>query len=159
MATQSGEFTVEAGSCRGMHVLVVEARFYQDLADELLRGATGALDEAGATYDRVVVPGALEIPAAIAMALDHRPGRYDAFVALGTVVRGETTHYEIVSGESARGIMDLSVMRGAAIGNGILTVENEAQAWARARVSEMNKGAGAAVAALAMALLKRDMGD
>ncbi len=159
MATQTGEFALEPGSCRGMNVLIVEARFYQDLADELLRGATAAIEAAGASWDRIVVPGSLEIPGAIAVALDHRPGRYDAFVALGTVIRGETTHYELVSGESARGIMDLAIYRGAAIGNGILTVENEDQAWARARVDELDKGGGAAVAGLAMALLKRDMGD
>ena len=102
----------------------------------------------------LTVPGALEIPAAIAMASELKGDEYDGYVALGCVIRGETTHYEIVSGESARALMDLSVADGIALGNGILTVENEAQAWARARVSDQNKGGGAAVAAMTMAALR-----
>lgn len=136
------------------HVLIVEAAFYQDLADEMARGAIAAIEAAGATWERVTVPGALEIPGAIVHAANA--GKYDAYVALGTVIRGETSHYDIVSGESARAIMDLT-MEGLAIGNGILTVENEAQAWARARVSEMNKGAGAAEAALSLLALARSL--
>lgn len=132
----------------GAHILIVEARFYEDLADELAAGAVAVLEAHGATYERLVVPGALEIPAAIAAALEA--GAYDGFVALGCVIRGETAHYDIVAGESARGLMDLGVSRGAAIGNGILTVENAEQAWARARVAERNKGAGAAQACLAL---------
>ena len=135
-----------------MHVLIVEARFYDDLLDELGKGARAELDKAGATREVLTVPGALEIPGAIAMAADS--GRFDAYVALGVVIRGETTHYEIVSNESARGIMDLTVNRQLAIGNGILTVENADQAWRRARVDDLDKGGGAAQAALAMAAVK-----
>jgi 6,7-dimethyl-8-ribityllumazine synthase len=154
MASSGDAFAVEPGSARGLRFLIVEARFYNQLADELLRGAEAALTAAGAEFDRVTVPGALEIPAAVAFAI----GQYDGFIALGCVIRGETTHYEIVSGESARALMDLTVDRRIALGNGILTVENEEQAWARARVSEQNKGGGAAVAAIAMALLRRRLG-
>jgi 6,7-dimethyl-8-ribityllumazine synthase len=139
------------------HLLVVEARFYDDLADALLEGATDALKAAGATYDVVTVPGALEIPAAIAMALDGDK-EYDGFVALGCVIRGETTHYETVANESARGLMDLSVAFAVPVGNGILTTENDEQAWARARVSELNKGGAAASAALRMIALKKQFG-
>jgi 6,7-dimethyl-8-ribityllumazine synthase len=144
----------------GVRVLIVEARFYSDLADELLRGATDALESYGAAYDVVTVPGALEIPGAIAMA-EEAAGRptggapYDGYVALGTVIRGETYHFEIVSNESARGIMDLTVRNQLAIGNGVLTVEDEEQAWARARVSEGDKGGGAARAALTMIALRQ----
>jgi 6,7-dimethyl-8-ribityllumazine synthase len=143
------------------HLLVIEARFYEDLADELARGAIAALDGAGATYERVTVPGALEIPAALAMALeamDRGMARYDGFVLLGCVIRGETTHYDIVSGESARAVMDIAVDEGLAVGNGILTVENDDQAWARARVGDMNKGGAAAEAALAMIRLRAKFG-
>lgn len=135
-------------------VLILEARYYADMCDELAAGAIAALERAGATWQRMTVPGALEIPGAIAMAAATR--RYDGYVALGCVLRGETTHYDIVSNESARGLMDLT-MRGLAIGNGILTCENEAQAWARARVTEMDKGGGAAEAALAMIRFARAM--
>jgi 6,7-dimethyl-8-ribityllumazine synthase len=143
------------------HLLIVEARFYEDLADELAIGAIAALDEAGATYDRVAVPGALEIPAAIAIALEGvEEGRepYDGFVCLGTVIRGETSHYDIVAGESARAMMQLAVDEALALGNGVLTVENDDQAWARARVSEGNKGGAAAKAALAMIALRKQFG-
>jgi 6,7-dimethyl-8-ribityllumazine synthase len=137
------------------HVLVLEARFYGEICDELVKGATAAIERAGSTWERITVPGALELPGAIAMA--HATKRYDGYVALGCVLRGETSHYDIVANESARGIMDLT-LRGCAIGNGILTCENEAQAWARARVSEMNKGGSAADAALAMIALSRRFG-
>ncbi len=139
-------------------VLVVEARFYDDLADELLAGAKGVLEAEKAHFDVYTVPGALEIPSTIAIVLDAAEARgepYDAVVALGCVIRGETGHYDIVAGESSRGLMDLSIARRIPIGNGILTVENEAQAWARARVGEMNKGGGAAEAALAVLRIKR----
>jgi 6,7-dimethyl-8-ribityllumazine synthase len=139
-------------------VLIVEARFYDDLADALLDGAKAAIEAAGATCEVHTVPGALEIPAAIAMLVDGAAanGRpFDGAVALGTVIRGETTHYEIVSIESSRALMDLSVARKLPLGNGILTVENDAQAWARAKRSEMDKGGGAAEACLAMIRLKR----
>ena len=130
-------------------LLIVEARFYDHLGDLLLAGARAALS--GHEVDVVTVPGALEIPAAIALAAET--GRYDGFVALGVVIRGETYHFEIVAGESARGIMALT-LDGLAIGNGILTVENEAQALARARPDEKDKGGEAAKAALAMMALR-----
>ena len=132
-------------------VLIVEARFYDHLNDMLLDGARAAIEEAGDAHETVTVPGALEVPAAIAMAAET--GRYDAFVALGVVIRGETYHFEIVAGESARGLMALT-LDGLAIGNGILTVEDEAQALARARRGEKDKGGEAAKAALAMLALK-----
>lgn len=133
------------------HFLIVEARFYDAIANALLSGAQAALTAANATYDVVSVPGALEIPAAIGLAAES--GAYDGYVALGTVIRGETFHFEVVSNESARGLMALS-LDGLPIGNGILTVENEAQAWARARVTEKDKGGEAAKAALAMLALR-----
>jgi 6,7-dimethyl-8-ribityllumazine synthase len=132
-------------------ILIVEARFYDHLNDLLLNGARAAIEEAGHSHETVTVPGALEIPAAIVLAADT--GRYNGFVALGVVIRGETYHFEIVAGESARGIMALT-LDGLAIGNGVLTVENEAQALARARPDEKNKGGEAAQAALAMMTLK-----
>lgn len=131
-------------------ILIVEARYYEDISDALLAGAEGALKRAKAAYDRCTVPGALEIPGAIALA----EGRYDGFVALGCVIRGETTHYDIVSNESARGIMDLTVRNRLAIGNGILTCETEEQAWERAKPEKLNKGGGAADACLAMIALR-----
>jgi 6,7-dimethyl-8-ribityllumazine synthase len=135
------------------HLLVIEARFYDDISDALLAGAVAAIERAGATFERVSVPGALEIPAAISMALAGGE-RFDGFVALGCVIRGETAHFEIVANESARALMNLAVEHRLAIGNGILTVENDEQAWRRARVGELNKGGGAAEAALAMIALK-----
>jgi len=140
------------------HILIIEARFYDDIADELFRGAEKALLDGGASFDRVTVPGVLEIPAALAMALKGRKKTYDGFVALGCVIRGETTHYDIVANESARALMDLAVKHELALGNGIQTVENDAQAWARSRVDEKDKGGGAARAALAMVALKRELG-
>lgn len=131
-------------------VLIVEARYYEDISDALLAGAQAALERGGASFDRCAVPGALEIPAAIAFAAN----RYDAFVALGCVIRGETTHYDIVSNESARAIMDLTVRERLAIGNGILTCETEEQAWERAKPERLNKGGGAAEAALAMVAVR-----
>jgi 6,7-dimethyl-8-ribityllumazine synthase len=143
------------------HLLIVEARFYDDISDALLDGAKSALDAAGASYDVVTVPGALEIPAAIAMALDGMDSgtvAYDGFVALGMVIRGETYHFDIVSNESARALMDIAVSESLPLGNGILTVENEAQAWARARKTELDKGGFAARAALTMIELKDKLG-
>jgi 6,7-dimethyl-8-ribityllumazine synthase len=131
--------------------LIVEARFYDHLNDMLIEGATAALEAEGHRADVITVPGALEIPSAIAMAAES--GRYDGFVAIGVVIRGETYHFEIVAGESARGIMALT-MDGIAIGNGILTVENEAQALERADPSRKDKGGEAAKAALAMMHMK-----
>lgn len=140
------------------HILIIEARFYEDIADELFRGAERALLDAGASFDRVTVPGVLEIPAALAMALKGRRKAYDGFVALGCVIRGETSHYDIVANESARALMDLAVKHELALGNGIQTVENDAQAWARVKVDDKNKGGAAARAALAMVALKRELG-
>jgi 6,7-dimethyl-8-ribityllumazine synthase len=142
----------------GACILIVEARYYEDIADELLRGARNAIETAQAKADVLTVDGALEIPVAIAIALDaaEKAGRpYDAVVALGCVIRGETGHYDIVAGESARALMDLSVARRIPLSNGILTVENDAQAWTRASVSELNKGGGAAEAALTVLRIKR----
>ena len=146
---------------KGARILIVEARFYDDIADALLTGAKKALQDAGAQFDLISVPGSLEIPPAIAIALDaaqkkRRP--YDGAVALGCVIRGETIHFEIVSQESARGLLDLSVARRIPIGNGIVTVENEAQAKARADVDDQDKGGGAARAALALVSLKKRLG-
>ena len=139
--------------------LIVEARFYTELADALAAGAMKALDDAGVTYDRISVPGSLEIPAAIAMASQRRDAEpYDGYVALGCVIRGETYHFEIVCNESARGIMDLTTAEMLAIGNGILTVENGEQAWERADPARKDKGGDAARAALVMAELAHQYG-
>jgi len=135
-----------------MHLLIVEADYYKDLQAELIKGACQAIEAAGGTFDVVSVPGALEIPGAVAMAAMIK--RYDGYVALGVVIRGETTHYETVCNESARALMDLTINEKLCIGNGIQTVENSDQAWARARVSDKNKGGGAAQAAIAMIKLK-----
>ena len=134
------------------HLLIIEARYYDGLSDALLEGAKAALDEAGATYDVVTVPGALEIPAVISFALDGADSgvEYDGFVALGCVIRGETYHFEIVANESSRALMDLAVEESLAIGNGILTVYIAALAWARAGRDEGDKGGFAARAALTM---------
>lgn len=137
----------------GVRLLLVVAPYYRDIADLLQRGAESASVEAEATLDRVFVPGAFEIPGAIAMAA--RKKAYDGFVALGCVVRGETSHYDYVCGESARGLMDLTVREGLAIGYGILTVENIEQAQARADPARGDKGGEAVRAALAMAALRR----
>jgi 6,7-dimethyl-8-ribityllumazine synthase len=142
-----------------LRILIIEARYYQALSDALLQGAADALTAYGADYDVVSVPGAFELPAAIALADEggKRPAgvRYDGYVALGCVIRGETTHYDYVCGESARGLMELSINKGLPIGYGVLTVEDEAQAWARARVSEGDKGGFAARACLDMIGLRR----
>jgi 6,7-dimethyl-8-ribityllumazine synthase len=142
-----------------LRILVVEARYYDAISDALLEGASDALRAFGAEFDVVSVPGAFELPAAIAFAEEggHRPAgvRHDGYIALGCVIRGETTHYDYVCGESARGLMTLSIEKGLAIGYGVLTVEDEAQAWARARISEGDKGGFAARACLDMIVLKR----
>ena len=139
-------------------VLIVEARFYDELADALLEGAKDALRSQGYAFDVVTVPGALEVPPTIALAEEAgrypTAPRYDGYVALGCVIRGETYHFEIVSDQSAAGIMSLGV-RGTIIGNGILTVEDEDQAWARARMSEGDKGGGAAKACMDLIALKK----
>ena len=145
------------------HLLVVEARFYEDIADELIKGALATIEEADASHIRMAVPGALEIPAAIRFAIKSMElvggrRRYDGYVALGCVIRGETGHYDIVAGESARGLMDLSIRYSIAVGNGILTCENRDQARARASVEGKNKGGVAARAALDMVTLKSQLG-
>ncbi|TRO94507.1 6,7-dimethyl-8-ribityllumazine synthase [Glycocaulis profundi] len=137
-------------------VLIIAAPFYEDISEELVRGATAALDAAGAEHELIEVPGAFEIPGVIAMAeAGDRP--YDAYVALGCVIRGETSHYDYVCGESARGLMELS-LKGVALGYGILTVENIRQARVRAHVDEKNKGKDAAEAALAMLAARQRFG-
>ena len=142
-----------------LRLLIVEARFYAPLADALLKGAVAAIKAAGADHDVVSISGALEIPAVIALAEEggHRPAgvRYDGYVALGCVIRGETYHFEIVANESARGLMDLAIAKRLPIGNGILTVDTEEQAWARARIGEADKGGFAARACLDMIAVKR----
>ena len=145
----------------GARVLIVEARYYDDIADLLLAGAMKVLKEAGAEVERITVPGSLEIPAAIAIALDAAQTKklrpYDGVVALGCVIRGDTIHFEIVSQLSAQGLMELSVARALPIGNGIVTVNTAGQAMARARVEEQDKGGDAATAALALIRLKRQL--
>ena len=132
-------------------ILIAEARFYAHLNDMLLAGARAAIEAAGHAHETITVPGALELPGAIALASES--GAYDAYVALGVVIRGETWHFEIVAGESARGLLALT-MDGLAVGNGILTVENEAQAIVRADPAQGDKGGDAARAALALLDLK-----
>jgi 6,7-dimethyl-8-ribityllumazine synthase len=143
------------------NILIVEARFYSHISDYLLDGATAALSAGGASFERITVPGALEIPAAILFASQSRQSTakaYDGFVALGCVIRGETYHFEIVAGESARGIMDLGFQHGLCIGNGILTVENEEQALVRATPSGGDKGGDAARACLSLLNLRSRLG-
>ncbi len=135
-------------------MLIVQAPYYEEIAKELLKGTEAALTAAGVPYDRLTVPGALEIPGAIAMAEESE--RYEGYVALGCVIRGETSHYDIVAGESARGLMALS-MEGVAVGNAILTCENGEQAMARASVDGKNKGAEAVKAALMMIDIREKM--
>ena len=150
--------TADAAPLPGARVLIVEARFYDDIADELLRGARAAIEAAGASAQVLTVAGALEIPQTLVIALDAAAAAgkpYDAVVALGCVIRGDTFHFEIVAGESSRALMDLSVARGIPLGNGIITVDNDAQAWTRARVTELNKGGAAAEAALTVLRIKR----
>jgi 6,7-dimethyl-8-ribityllumazine synthase len=148
----------DSGDLEGARILIVEARFYEDIADALFAGAARALQKEGAVFERVSVPGSLEVAPAIAIAADaaERSGRpYDGAVALGCVIRGETLHFEIVSQESARALLELSLARRLPIGNGILTVDSNAQAWTRARPEEADKGGDAARAALSLVRLKR----
>jgi 6,7-dimethyl-8-ribityllumazine synthase len=134
-------------------ILIVEARFYSHISDLLLAGAAAVLEKAGANFERLTVPGALEIPTAIALAAragDHGGKSFDGYVALGCVIRGETYHFEVVSNESARGLVDLGMNHGLCIGNGILTVDDERQALERAMPDDGDKGGGAAQACLAL---------
>ncbi|MFL5331702.1 MAG: 6,7-dimethyl-8-ribityllumazine synthase [Geminicoccaceae bacterium] len=139
----------------GARVLLVEARYYAHINDLLLAGARVTLEAAEVEITHVVVPGALEIPPAIAMAVDS--GGFEAFVALGCVIRGETTHFELVAGECCRGLLELGIRNMDAIGNGILTVENEQQALVRADPHDQNKGGGAAHAALSLLDWRRQL--
>jgi 6,7-dimethyl-8-ribityllumazine synthase len=150
----------EKDSAKGARILIVEARYYDDLADALLTGAVTVLEKVGVEVERISVPGSLEIPGAIAIALQsarHKRRPYDGIVALGCVIRGDTIHFEIVSQESARGLMALSMQHALPIGNGIITVNTQSQAFARARMEEMDKGGDAARAALAMVRVKRQL--
>ncbi|MEJ1970077.1 MAG: 6,7-dimethyl-8-ribityllumazine synthase [Rhizomicrobium sp.] len=143
------------------NILIVEARFYPHISDLLLDGATAALEKGGARFERLAVPGALEIPIAVglaARAADHGGKSYDGFIALGCVIRGETYHFEIVSNESARGLTDLGIAQGLCIGNGILTVENERQALERADPGDGDKGGDAARACLALVAMRARFG-
>ncbi|MFG1464379.1 6,7-dimethyl-8-ribityllumazine synthase [Xanthobacter sp. DSM 24535] len=162
VSTRNERAATVAEPVTGARVLIVEARYYAALADELLAGARAALEAAGALVEVVTVPGALEIPIAAEIAMDGAEisgEPIDAIVALGCVIRGETYHFEIVAGESARGLMDLGLAHAMPVGNGILTVDTEPQAWERARVSEGNKGGGAAEAALNLLRLKRRVSE
>ncbi len=134
------------------HILIVSSPYYAQISEGLTKGAIAALDEAGATHEVIEVPGALEIPAAIKFA--DQSGKYDGYIALGCVIRGETTHYDYVCSESAHGLQMLMMTQGLAIGNGILTTENRDQAWVRADPQQKNKGKDAAAAALSLANLK-----
>lgn len=157
---RQGKSESTSASLKGARILIVEARYYEDIADELLSGVVTALDDAGASHDCVTVPGALEIPTALAIGLDaaeERKEPYDGAVALGCVIRGDTIHFEIVSELSARGLMDVSIARKIPIGNAILTVDTEGQAWVRARTSEGNKGGEAARAALTLIDIRRSL--
>lgn len=141
-----------------MHLLIVESPYYEHITNELIKGAVVALEKAGATYDRIDVPGAFEIPAAIRFAADSSEVSYDGYIALGCVIRGETSHYDYVCGESARGLQELAIKDRLAIGYGVLTVENQDQAWARADVTAGNKGGYVAETALRMIELKQKFG-
>jgi 6,7-dimethyl-8-ribityllumazine synthase len=136
------------------HILIAEARFYEPISDNLAIGATAALKTAGATYDRISVPGALELTSAIKIAADKQ--KYDAYIALGCIIRGETYHFEIVANESARGLTWLAIEPGLIIGNGILTCEDYEQAEMRANPKKQDKGGHAAKAVLALLSLKND---
>ncbi|WP_416877910.1 6,7-dimethyl-8-ribityllumazine synthase [Litorimonas sp.] len=141
-----------------MNILVIEARYYEGISDSLLEGALAVLQKAGATITKLTVPGALEIPHAIAYA-EAGPQKFDGYVALGCVIRGETTHYDYVCQESARALMDLAVDKALVIGNGIITVENEDQAWARAKSSKKDKGGFAANAVLKMIRIRTALSE
>lgn len=162
VANTKTKSAVKFGRDDAPHVLVVEARFYEEIGDMLLAGAKAVLETAGATHEVVSVPGALEIPSAIGMALAAMDQSdeltYDGFVVLGCVIRGETSHYDVVIGESNRKVMDIAA-EGLAVGNGILTVENEAQAVERADPKRLDKGGDAARACLAMIALSRHFMD
>ena len=140
------------------HYSVLEARFYSDIADALFEGAEAELNRIDATYERISVPGVLEIPGVLSMIANSDRAEFDGHILLGCVIRGETSHYDIVANESARAILAITADKSLAVGNGILTVENRDQAWERARVSGKNKGGSAARAAIVMADLRQQFG-
>ena len=140
------------------HYSVLEARFYSDIADALFEGAEAELDRIDATYERISVPGVLEIPGVLSMLANSDRAEFDGHILLGCVIRGETSHYDIVANESARAILSIVADKSLAVGNGILTVENRDQAWERARISSKNKGGAAARAAIVMADLRQQFG-
>ena len=142
-----------------MKFLITQARFYQDLSDLLLQGAEQALRDANLEWDVMQVPGALEIPAAFAICHQHDPYHYQGYIALGAVIRGQTSHYDVVANQSAAALQNLSVQYGLAVGNGILTCDNHKQAMVRADPKQKNKGASAAHAAISLALLKKRIND
>jgi len=149
----AGDLNIEI---RKPRVLIVEARFYEDIADALFEGAKAIIEASDFEYDRIDVPGALELPAAIRFAMNRKGEKaYDGYVALGCVIRGETAHFDVVVNESARGLQQLAIEHQLCIGNGIITVENEAQAWDRAKKDRQDKGGQAALAAVAMIGLKQ----
>lgn len=152
MDSYGERFPIEANSAQGLHFLIVEGRAYPGIADEMKAGAGAALKAAGATFDVIAVPGAMEVPVGVAMALDT--DKYDGYVALGCVIRGQSNHYVSVASESIRALAELAVVDALPLGIGILTVENEGQAWTRARVADGDRGGDAARAALALAALK-----
>lgn len=152
MASAGATFPIDLGSAEGQHFLIVEARYFAGLADELLRGATLALDTADASYDIVSVPGILEIPSAVAMAVEA--GDYDGFIALGTIVHDEAVHDSYMIAETTRALLELSVVDTLPLGFALISVKTEAQAWVQARVEDKDKGGAAARAAIAMAALK-----
>ncbi|RCL02077.1 MAG: dimethyl-8-ribityllumazine synthase [Candidatus Tokpelaia sp. JSC189] len=142
---------------KNLHLLIVEARFYEEFSEALLEGAKVVLQQAGASYEVITVPGALEVPAVIAFA-EKSKIFFDGYIALGCVIRGETHHFDIVANESCRGLNDLSIHYKLAIGNGILTVENKGQAWERTHMQKRDKGGFAAKAALEMIAIKKKLG-
>jgi len=152
MDSYGERFPIAPNSAQGLHFLIVEGRAYPAIADEMQAGAIAALEAAGATYEVISVPGAMEVPVGVAMALDTE--KYDGFVALGCVIRGQSNHYVTVASESTRALAELAVVDALPLGIGILTVENEGQAWARARRTDGDRGGDAARAALALAALK-----
>ena len=150
-------FAVPEGAGRGQHFLVIEGRAYPEIADEMKRGAIAALEAGGASYEVIAVPSAMEVPVALAMAIET--GRFDGYVALGCVIRGQTNHYVAVASESIRALAELAVVDALPLGIGILTVDTEAQAWIRAHVNDQDRGGDAARAALVLSGIKAKLND
>ena len=150
-------FPLPPDAGRGLRFLIVEGRSYPEIADEMKRGAVAALEQAGATHEIIAVPSAMEVPVAVAMALET--GRFDGYIALGCVIRGQTNHYVSVASESIRALAELAVVDALPLGIGILTVENEAQAWIRAHVNDQDRGGDAARAALALSDVKAKLNN